>query len=80
MGFLIDIADPANPKRLAHHEVSDPNFAYWHSATFINDGTKVIFAEMSGVLGLLPHCRDHRPGYVARAPTPSSPAQTVISR
>jgi hypothetical protein len=58
-GILIDIADPANPKRLA--EVSDPNFAYWHSATFSNDGTKVIFADEWGA-GLLPHCRDTDPG------------------
>src|SRR5439155_16573195 len=40
-GTLLDIRDPRNPIRL--DAVADPNFAYWHSATFNNDGTKVIF-------------------------------------
>jgi hypothetical protein len=45
-GILLDISDPANPVRIA--EVMDPNFAYWHSATFNNDGTKVIFTDEWG--------------------------------
>ncbi len=45
-GILIDISDPANPVRI--DEVSDPNFAYWHSATINNDGTKVIFTDEWG--------------------------------
>jgi hypothetical protein len=45
-GLLIDISDPANPVRV--DEVADPNFAYWHSATFNNDGTKVIFTDEWG--------------------------------
>lgn len=45
-GMLIDISDPANPVRVA--EVADPNFAYWHSATFNNDGTKVVFTDEWG--------------------------------
>jgi hypothetical protein len=45
-GLLIDISDPANPTRVA--EVADPNFAYWHSATFNNDGTKVLFTDEWG--------------------------------
>jgi hypothetical protein len=45
-GILIDISDPANPVRV--DEVADPNFAYWHSATFNNDGTKVIFTDEWG--------------------------------
>ena len=45
-GILIDISDPANPVRV--DEVSDPNFAYWHSATLSNDGTKVIFTDEWG--------------------------------
>src|ERR1043166_6951307 len=45
-GLLLDIRDPANPKRIA--EVSDPNFAFWHSATFNNDGTKVLFTDEWG--------------------------------
>jgi hypothetical protein len=45
-GILLDISDPANPKRLA--AVSDPNFAYWHSATFNNDASKVLFTDEWG--------------------------------
>jgi hypothetical protein len=53
-GILLDIKDPKNPKRLDH--VSDKNFAYWHSATFNNDGTKVIFTDEWGGGGR-PRCR-----------------------
>ena len=53
-GILLDISDPANPKRLDH--VSDKNFAYWHSATFNNDGTKIIFTDEWGG-GTRPRCR-----------------------
>ena len=35
-GILLDIKDPTNPKRL--DAVNDPNYAYWHSASFSNDG------------------------------------------
>ena len=45
-GILFDITDPYNPKRL--DVVSDVGFAYWHSATFNNDGTKVIFTDEWG--------------------------------
>jgi hypothetical protein len=45
-GILVDISDPANPVRI--DEVSDPNFAYWHSATLSNDGTKVVFTDEWG--------------------------------
>ena len=45
-GILLDISDPINPVRL--DEVVDPGFAYWHSATFNNDGTKVIFTDEWG--------------------------------
>ena len=37
-GILLDISDPVNPVRL--DRVMDKNFAYWHSATFNNDGTR----------------------------------------
>ena len=37
-------------------DVSDKNFAYWHSATFNNDGTKVVFTDEWGG-GLRPRCR-----------------------
>ncbi len=45
-GLLLDIRDPANPKRL--QAVGDTNFAFWHSATFNNDGTKVLFTDEWG--------------------------------
>ena len=45
-GILLDIRNPVKPKRIA--EVSDPNFAYWHSATFNNDGSKVLFTDEWG--------------------------------
>jgi hypothetical protein len=53
-GLLLDISDPANPKRIA--AVSDSNFSYWHSATFNNDGTKVLFSDEWGGGGQ-PKCR-----------------------
>src|SRR5205085_3539697 len=53
-GILMDISDPANPKRL--DDAADKNFAYWHSATFNNDGTKVIFTDEWGG-GTRPRCR-----------------------
>ncbi|MEO5580526.1 MAG: hypothetical protein ABIR58_07690, partial [Gemmatimonadaceae bacterium] len=45
-GFLIDIRDPAHPVRMA--AVADSNFSYWHSATFNNDGTKILFSDEWG--------------------------------
>jgi hypothetical protein len=53
-GILLDIHDPVHPVRLDH--VVDKNFAYWHSATFNNDGTKVIFTDEWGG-GTRPRCR-----------------------
>jgi len=53
-GVLLDIRDPANPRRLA--AAADSNFAFWHSATFNNDGTKVLFTDEWGG-GLQPKCR-----------------------
>jgi hypothetical protein len=53
-GLLIDIRDPANPKRIA--AASDSNFFGWHSATFNNDGTQVLFSDEWGGGGL-PRCR-----------------------
>jgi len=53
-GILLDIADPQNPKRLDF--VTDKSFAYWHSATFNNDGTKVVFTDEWGGGGR-PRCR-----------------------
>ena len=45
-GILIDISDQEHPARV--DQVLDKNFAYWHSATFNNDGTKVIFTDEWG--------------------------------
>ncbi|MGE5242750.1 MAG: LVIVD repeat-containing protein [Betaproteobacteria bacterium] len=53
-GLLLDISDPAHPVRI--DAVSDKNFAYWHSATFNNDGTKVVFTDEWGG-GTRPRCR-----------------------
>ena len=57
-GLLLDISDPVNPMRTA--AVSDSNFAYWHSATFNNDGTKVLFTDEWGGGGQ-PKCRPSDP-------------------
>ena len=57
-GILIDIKDPANPKRL--DAVNDPNYAYWHSASFSNDGSKVVFTDEWGG-GLGARCRPNDP-------------------
>ncbi len=57
-GILFDISDPLNPKRI--DAVVDKGFAYWHSATFNNDGTKVIFTDEWGG-GSRPRCRAYDP-------------------
>jgi hypothetical protein len=45
-GILLDIRDPVHPVRL--DAVTDPNYAFWHSANFSNDGTKVLFTDEWG--------------------------------
>jgi len=45
-GLLLDITDPANPKRIA--AAADSNFSYWHSATFNNSGSKILFSDEWG--------------------------------
>jgi hypothetical protein len=57
-GILLDISDPVHPRRL--DAAADKNFAYWHSATFNNDGTKVIFTDEWGG-GTRPRCRTEDP-------------------
>jgi hypothetical protein len=57
-GILLDIKDPANPKRL--DAVNDPNYAYWHSASFSNDGKKVVFTDEWGG-GMAARCRANDP-------------------
>ena len=53
-GILLDIKDPVHPKRV--DAVNDPNYSYWHSASFSNDGTKVVFTDEWGG-GLGARCR-----------------------
>jgi len=57
-GILLDIADPVHPIRL--DAVTDKNFAYWHSATFSNDGSRVLFTDEWGG-GTRPRCRSTDP-------------------
>jgi hypothetical protein len=52
-GMLIDITDPTDPVRI--DAVADENFSYWHSATFSNDGSKVLFTDEWGGGGA-PRC------------------------
>jgi hypothetical protein len=54
-GLLLDISNVANPRRIA--AVADSNFSFWHSATFNNDGTKVLFTDEWGG-GTQPRCRE----------------------
>src|SRR5207247_9306967 len=53
-GLLLDIRDVAHPRRIG--AVADSNFSYWHSATFNNDGTKLVFSDDGGGGGQ-PKCR-----------------------
>ncbi len=57
-GIVLDIRDPVNPKRL--DAVNDQNYAYWHSASFSNDGTKIVFTDEWGG-GLGARCRKNDP-------------------
>ena len=57
-GIIFDISNPRKPKRI--DAVTDPGFAYWHSATFNNDGTKVLFTDEWGG-GSRPRCRAQDP-------------------
>lgn len=57
-GIIFDISDPLKPERI--DAVVDKGFAYWHSATFNNDGTKVIFTDEWGG-GSRPRCRAYDP-------------------
>ena len=57
-GILLDVKDPVHPKRL--DAVNDPNYSYWHSASFSNDGKKVVFTDEWGG-GLGARCRPNDP-------------------
>jgi len=53
-GLLLDIRDAAHPSRIG--AVADSNFSFWHSATFNNDGSKILFSDEWGG-GSAPRCR-----------------------
>lgn len=57
-GIVFDVSDPLKPRRI--DAVADKGFAYWHSATFNNDGTKVLFTDEWGG-GMMPRCRAYDP-------------------
>ena len=57
-GILFDIRDPAHPVRIT--DVIDSNFSGWHSVTFNNDGTKILFSDEWGG-GSSPKCRANDP-------------------
>jgi hypothetical protein len=57
-GILLNISDPVHPVRI--DAVTDPNYAFWHSANFSNDGTKVLFTDEWGGGGQ-PRCRTTDP-------------------
>ncbi len=57
-GIIFDVSDPLNPNRI--DDVVDNGFAYWHSATFNNDGTKVVFTDEWGG-GTRARCRAYDP-------------------
>jgi len=53
-GLLLDIKDAAHPVRIG--AAADSNMSFWHSATFNNDGSKVLFSDEWGG-GTAPRCR-----------------------
>ena len=57
-GIVLDVNDPVHPKRM--DAVNDPNYAYWHSASFSNNGDKVVFTDEWGG-GLGARCRQNDP-------------------
>jgi hypothetical protein len=70
-GLLLDIRDAANPVRIAN--VTDPNFAYWHSATFNDAGTKVVFTDEWGGGGAARCSATYTTGSGANAVTRPTP-------
>jgi len=57
-GLILDVRDPIHPVRV--DAVNDPNYSYWHSATFSNDGSKVVFTDEWGG-GMGARCRPNDP-------------------
>jgi hypothetical protein len=54
LGLLLDIREAAYPIRIDF--AADSNMSFWHSATFSNDGKKVLFTDEWGG-GSQPRCR-----------------------
>jgi hypothetical protein len=54
LGLLLDIREATHPIRIDF--VGDPNMSFWHSATFSNDGKRVLFSDEWGG-GSAPRCR-----------------------
>lgn len=46
-GIIMDIADPEKP-RVIERVQDNENFAFWHSATFNSDASKVVFTDELG--------------------------------
>ncbi len=63
MGLLLDIRDTPHPTRIA--AVADSNFSFWHSATFSNDGSMVLFSDEWGGGGAA-YCRAGDPERLGR--------------
>jgi len=57
-GIVLDVKDPVHPKRV--DAVNDPNYSYWHSTSFSNDASKVVFTDEWGG-GLGARCRENDP-------------------
>ena len=55
LGLLLDIREATHPIRIDF--VGDPNMSFWHSATFSNDGKRVLFTDEWGG-GSAPRCRE----------------------
>ncbi|PRX95519.1 LVIVD repeat-containing protein [Allonocardiopsis opalescens] len=53
-GLLLDISEPLEPVVIDRVR-DEENFAFWHSATFNNDGTKIVFTDELGG-GMAPTC------------------------
>jgi hypothetical protein len=54
-GLLLDIKDVTSPRRI--DQAADINMSFWHSATFSNDGSKILFSDEWGG-GSQPRCRE----------------------
>lgn len=57
-GLLLDTKNVLQPKRL--DDVADAAFSFWHSATFNNDATKLLFSDEWGG-GTQPMCQSNQP-------------------